>query len=512
MLISLRSLLFGITVSFSLLFFSCLQSSDLHEIHIISSNDIHGYALWEEDSLVSYDDIFMYANLIRESTKDVLLLDAGNFLQGSMPVNINQGKNAVIAKNLVGYDALSIGNHDFDFGGDRLLELLKTMDMPLLAANTTFLAQPRLQSHTKFVLPDSNLSVTVIGIAPVDLYSKTRKNYIRGWDFYDPLPLIQSIIQQEADTTDIFIIIGHLGTHKDSLAQKILQKYPKITLIVDGDSYLNGNTFLKQKNQMIIQSQKNAHAFNHTTLKVDKTTHKVVNITTKELSRLELSNLPLDETPETVGNIRQLIHSIESEIVERFGEVIITLPVKGIGLKGDSTHNYSRLAKIIGDSQRIMTGADIAIINTGAIRTGFHSDTITYGDLYNIMPWNNSVWTIEISGRDILQALELSVQYYPQPSTAFLHVSGLEYSLKPNEPFENKVHHVFVNGNPIEKDRTYTVAGNSFLLAGGDGYDMFMVPTKERFERDIDMLKNYLQIYKEVILAGVSTPNIHVLY
>ncbi|NIZ40219.1 5'-nucleotidase C-terminal domain-containing protein [Entomospira entomophila] len=510
MQIKLR-LLSIIAVIAPILFFSCSRASDLFEIHIVSSNDIHGYALWDEDSLIGYDDILMYTNLIRNNTNDVLLLDAGNFLQGSMPVNINQGKNAVIAKNLVGYDALSIGNHDFDFGGDRLLELTKLMNMPILAANSTFLAQPRLQSHIKFTLPDSNLSVTVIGIAPTDLYSKTRKNHIRGWDIYDPLPVIQSIVQQEAKTTDLFIIIGHLGTHNESLAQKILQQYPKVSLIIDGDSYLHGKSSIKQKNQMILQSQKNAQSFHHTTIKLDKVTHKVINISTKEISQLELSKLPLDETPEAVNQIRQLIQNIEEEITERFGEVIITLPVKGIGLKGDSTHNYSRMAKIVGDSQRIMTGADIAVVNAGSIRTGFQQDTISYGDLYNIMPWNNSIWTVEITGKDILQALELSVRYYPQPSTSFLHISGIEYSLNPKEKFGNRIHHVLINGVPIEKDRLYTVAGNSFLLAGGDGYDMFMVPTKERFGRDIDILQDYLKLYRESILEGIITPNIHVI-
>lgn len=119
------------------------------------------------------------------------------------------------------------------------------------------------------------------------------------------------------------------------------------------------------------------------------------------------------------------------------------------------------------------TGADAALTNGGGIRASIEAGEITKGDIITVLPFGNYIVTIETTGAEILEALQLGAGDYPEPKGAFPHVAGIRFSIDPEKPKGEKVHSVFIGGEPLIPDKTYVLATNDFIAAGGDEYVMF---------------------------------------
>lgn len=123
---------------------------------------------------------------------------------------------------------------------------------------------------------------------------------------------------------------------------------------------------------------------------------------------------------------------------------------------------------------REAVGSDIAVTNGGGIRASINPGDITVADIYNVLPFDNSLVVVEMLGMDIIEALEHSVRLVPEQNGGFLQVSGLTFEVDPKAQPGGRVINVRVNGERISPSKTYTVATNDFLAAGGDGYETFM--------------------------------------
>lgn len=148
-----------------------------------------------------------------------------------------------------------------------------------------------------------------------------------------------------------------------------------------------------------------------------------------------------------------------------------------IYLVGDREHvrtQETNLGNLVCDIIRHFTGADVAVYNGGGIRAPADMGPLTIENAMDIMAFENSVVTIELTGADIIAALERGVNYYPEAGGAFLQVSGLRYYFYANRPVGERIAKVYVGGEPIDENATYTLATNDFLAAGGDDYTMFV--------------------------------------
>ena len=133
----------------------------------------------------------------------------------------------------------------------------------------------------------------------------------------------------------------------------------------------------------------------------------------------------------------------------------------------------TNLANLVTDAMRGASGADIVITNGGGIRASIPAGDITMGSIYTVLPFDNSLVVIELSGKDLLAALEHGIGNYPSQAGSFAQVSGLTFTFDPSKPAGSRILEVLVAGEPLEADRLYAVATNDFMAAGGDGYVWF---------------------------------------
>lgn len=134
----------------------------------------------------------------------------------------------------------------------------------------------------------------------------------------------------------------------------------------------------------------------------------------------------------------------------------------------------TNLGNFVADAMREAIAADIALMNGGGIRVSINKGPITIGDVFSVLPFDDTVVVLEATGADIRAALENSVKAYPEQAGRFLQVSGMSFEFDPNKAPGERVVSVSISGEPLDETKTYTVATNDFIAAGGNGYDMFL--------------------------------------
>jgi 2',3'-cyclic-nucleotide 2'-phosphodiesterase (5'-nucleotidase family) len=191
--------------------------------------------------------------------------------------------------------------------------------------------------------------------------------------------------------------------------------------------------------------------------------------------------------------------ALSDKLAARVGATPVTLQ----GERADVRTRCTNLGNLVTDAMRSATNADIAITNGGGIRASIQAGDITVGHIYTVLPFDNTLVVLELTGDKILAALEHGVSAYPAQAGHFAHVSGLTFKFDPARPAGSRVTEVLVGGQPLNPYRYYTVATNDFMAAGGDGYTWFK-EGKVLFNSG-DMLRDVIAAY--VSEAGTVTPS-----
>jgi len=421
-------------------------------------NDFHGFA----NPYKPYGSNEAQGGLAYLATKaerlraerPTLFLAAGDMIQGNNWANIFQGKSSIEAMNAMGFDAMVVGNHEFDFGQSTLKKRIDEANFPVLGANV------RGMSGLKpYIIKDiGGVSVAVIGVVTDETPVSTAPKNVEGLQFLSPADTVSKYVKELKDRGMFIVVLSHIGFVADI---ELAKKVEGIDVIVGGHSHtrvdkpaLIGKTFVVQ-------------AFEHgKVLGVLDLNVKNKGIVRAE-GRLE-PIIPTGEKNETVGEIvakyQQQVDAIMSDMV---GESLVEL---------DGTHVRlveTNFGNLIADIMRNVSGADAAIINGGTIRTSIKKGPILVGDIYGALPFDNYIVAIKLTGQQILDALEHGVSGIEEVRGGFPQVSGIVFTYDRSNPKGSRVKEVFVNGIPLAIDKEYTVATNDFLAAGGDGYKAF---------------------------------------
>jgi 2',3'-cyclic-nucleotide 2'-phosphodiesterase (5'-nucleotidase family) len=178
-----------------------------------------------------------------------------------------------------------------------------------------------------------------------------------------------------------------------------------------------------------------------------------------------------DSAPDSV--IEAIIGKYNQALEEKMAVVVGHTEVALDGERAHVRTGTTNLANLVTDAMRGASGADIVITNGGGIRASIPAGDITMGSIYTVLPFDNSLVVIELSGKDLLAALEHGIGNYPSQAGSFAQVSGLTFTFDPSKPAGSRILEVLVAGEPLEADRLYAVATNDFMAAGGDGYVWF---------------------------------------
>lgn len=487
-----KQVLLSFMVSVSLAF-SCFTFASADEINntkeatkitIIHTNDTHGRVL-SDDGGFGFGKIAAIVKEKKKENPNTLLVDAGDTLHGKPIINISKGENAIKILDAAGYDFMVPGNHDFNYGTDRLIELSKEAKFKMLSANLTY-------DNGKKILPDyeivdmDGVKVGIFGLCTPDTTYKTNPTNIKGVKFNDPIEVSKKIVDELDDKTDVIIGLAHVGIDESSIvtSKEIAEKVDGIDVIIDGHSHTKLENGLVVNNTLIAQTGEYDNNLGMVEIAVKD--GKIQNKTAKLLKSSDYDNLEEDK------DVTSVINQIKTENDITFSEVVATSDIDLDGERENVRRKETNLGNLSADAVRAETKSDIAFLNGGSIRTSIQKGEITKGKIAELFPFGNTIQVIKLKGSDVKKALEASVNGYPEAKGGFLQVSGIKFAFDPSKPAGSRVFDVKVNDKAIDNTKEYTVAINDFLLQGGDGYDVFKTKVVAEFGTYEEIFANYL--------------------
>lgn len=554
------------------------QAAD-QDIVVLYTNDVHCGV----DDNIGYAGLALYKKEMQAQTPYVTLVDAGDAIQGAPIGTLSDGGYIIDIMNQTGYDFAIPGNHEFDYGMARFLELSGKLNCGYYSCNFINLAlgAPVFAPYKMFTYGDTR--VAFVGVSTPESFTKSTPayfqdgngNYLYGFCEDESGQALYNQIQAAVDGArgqgaEVVILVGHLGNEGVSgqwTSEQIIKNTNGIDAVIDGHSHETYDKTCSNKDGkdvIVTQTGTKLKNIGKMTIKPDGTitTEMVVEVpdagfttyTVKKndsLSRIAKRTLgSSDAWPAiynanrdrirksdvlTVGTVLTIpggsmeteggkfvdaatdayIKKIQAQYSESLkvvlGHTEVELTIKDPETGNRAVRNAeTNLGDLCADAFRYQLEADIGLMNGGGIRDSITAGNITYNDTLKVFPFGNMGCVAEVRGQQIKDALEMAAKDCPQESGGFLHVSGITYTVDTSVPSNVKldekgnfksvsgayrVGDILVNGEPLDMNKTYTVASHNYMLkSGGDGMSMFAGArvVKDDVMVDVDILSSYI--------------------
>lgn len=458
------------------------------EITIFHTNDTHG-RVKGNNKVIGIDRIAS----IKKAKKDSLLVDAGDTFHGLPFATINKGEDIVKLMQETGYDLMVPGNHDFNYGYTRLLELAeiaKSGDKPfeLISSNVFKSGKNILKSN--FIKDVNGIKIGFFGLTTEETSYKTNPNNVKGIEFRNTIDVAKNQVKELKNKgADVIVALAHVGTDKSSeiTTEDIAENVKGIDVIVDGHSHTRfENGFLGENNTLIVSTGEYEENLGELTLTIDNSTKKLVKKEGRLIGIEEASKYAPDENVK--NKIDEIDAAQDSILSKKLGETNNYLE----GAREKVRTSETNLGNLITDAMLDETKAEVAISNGGGIRASIDKGVITKGDIIAVLPFGNFTITKKLKGFEIKDVLEHGVKDYPATAGQFTHVSGIKFKFDPEKKALNRVHSIKINNEPIDMNKEYLVATNDFIAAGGDDYPHFK---NKKIENEFGALDETLESY-----------------
>ena len=508
---------------------TALESSYEGKTVILHSNDVHGQI-----------DGYAYIAGLRAKFESlgakVYLVDAGDFSQGSVYVISTKGMAAVELMSAAKYDVVTIGNHEFDFGYEKLMENLKDVPFTTICANVTLdeTGEPILPPSTVIETPDG-LKLAFVGIETPETATKVNPGLINMISFsaFDNLyTSTQAAIDAVRADADLVFGVFHLGVDKESSLNAyrsidVLKKVTGVDFVIDGHSHAE---MTAGQHGEPVQSTGTKFA-NIGVIVIDNETKAIEAnylIPTNLGSQLYSFNF-IDE------DVKAKADEIKAAVDAEYNAVFATTEVELNGAKapGNRTEE-TNLGDLITDAllwsvvkeggiEQVEPNAVVCITNGGGIRATIPVGEVAKKDITTVLPFGNTVAVVYVTGAELLEALEASTFCTPDPVGGYPQTSGIEWTLDTTKEFDkgdvyvldgkessyfapasiNRVTITAINGEPFDPNATYAVVTNNFCAVGGDTYNVF-ARSSSSFDTGIT-LDEAVMAYVEEVLNGQIT-------
>ena len=516
-----------------------MQTEKSDDIIILHTNDVH---CGVQDT-IGYDGLMLYKKQLLNKYNNVILVDAGDHIQGGTIGTITNGEAIIEIMNKLEYEVATVGNHEFDYGIPQLETVEKLLDCSYISTNYCYKKNKTSIYPATKIIEKGGKKIGFIGVATPQTLSKTYLiNLVddKGELIYDFLTenhsqelydkIQQNIDELKKQGCDYIIILGHLGIGGDALEENtsagVLKNLKNVSALIDGHSHaVYSQTTPDKDGNNIILVQTGTKLANIGVLTIHSNgtlSHKNLDEVPYEADLADQTlNVTRSRTVRYVDKeINELIANITNSYSDKLKEVVghtdFLLNVFQNASESTETHtqfslnNENALCNLVTDSMREKGNADASIMNAGTVRIDINPGNITYQDVINTMPFSNDVLVKSITGQNILEALEFGVRTLPGVTTRFPQVSGITYKVDTsinssvvvdeNEVFqslgkENRVYDVKINGEDLDVNKTYKIASHSFILGGGDGYSMFS---------NSEILETSIGVDNEVLLDYIT--------
>ena len=466
------------------------QGDEEFDLFIAHTNDVHGRIVEGEDGSMGYSKLSTLLKMARSITDNVLLLDAGDVLHGTNLANIFEGQTVAELLDMLGYDAVAPGNHDFNYGAERLEEIARWAEdnasYRVISANITdedgyLIFQP-------YQIYDFNgFKVCVIGLTTPDTKTKSHPKNTEGLDFLNDVVIdnAQYAIDLAHELADFVVVLGHLGVVPDGesgiTSEYVCENLDGIDLFIDGHSHtvmdggevVNGTVITSTGNYLQNLGVVQIHVDGNDAEISDVfliPAEDVIDPSSSELfASLGITSIPSDP------DVDAYIAEKQAELDERFGAVIADLPMDLDGERANVRTRKTNLSKLICQAMTAESGADFTIVNGGGIRASLSAGPVTIGNVNDVLPFTNIITVCSITPAGVYEALEHGYSLLPEQNGAFSQ-TDLSVVYSASAPAGERIKKVILNGTVLDRNDTvteYKVATNDFMAAGGEGYTMF---------------------------------------
>ncbi len=476
------------------------------DLNIFHTNDIHGGV----DENIGFAKFKHFINLANEYTRaeGYLVLDAGDIFHGTPFATVELGESVAQVLKVVGYDAMSPGNHDFNYGQDRLVELGKVADVELLAANVKTI-EGKLRYGDCFVKEIGEMRVGVFGLTTPETGTKTNPENVVGLTFGTEEEIVaeaKSMVQvlQERGV-DVIIGLMHMGIDTDSRIKSttIASQVDDIDLIIDGHSHSELNQYEIVNGTILTSTGEHFKNVGVVTIQYDLMADEIIKLVPHQISMKQLEKCEEDT------EVKSVIDRIKNNQKSILEEVIGTTAIKLEGGRSSVLNGHTNLGHLLTAAMLNETQADISLINGGTIRDSIDVGMITKGDVLKVLPFSNHIVTVEMTGKQLIEILNQGLVI---GSGRFLHFAGLLVEAKLVQeagcPDRYEVLSVQFNQQPLELTQTYVVAMNDFMVAGGDDYQMSQSSNLLNSFGTLDeALISYVKEYGEIAILNANQIN-----
>ena len=430
--------------------------------------------LYENDVHCAIDGYTKLAGL-RDAISDtahVCVVSSGDFLQGATAGALSRGQYIVDIMSKVGYDAVGLGNHEFDFSTSRLLELSPMMNAPIVCANLVDCKDGHRVYQPYVIRQCGSKRVAFVGVlTPESMVAESYSFYdADGKQTYDlQLKTLYTLVQKAVDDArregaDYVVLLSHMGEQSADMgvdSHKLVAATSGIDVVLDGHSHstIPSDKVLNSKGQPVIVTETGTQFANIGKLLITRDGHF-----STELVPTKAVDLKNTRVSATTDSIRQLLKVIEARKV---AECVAPLRIYDDSGKRLVRSQETNSGDFVTDAYCYVMDAEIGLTNGGGIRNERVTTQLTYGDLINMLPFENYVWKIETTGAKILQLLQASASSAPTEDGDFPQVSGLKFTLHLSD---HSISDVMVLNRksgqyePIDPDRTYTVATIDYCI------------------------------------------------
>lgn len=487
-----------------------------NDIVILGTSDVHCGI----DQNIGYAGLAAYKKALAETHNYVALVDAGDAIQGDTIGTLSKGEYIVDIMNEVGYDVVTPGNHEFDYGMDQFLNVIvPKMKATYVSAN--FMKDDKPVFDTYKMMTFGEKKVAFVGISTPETLVKSTPTYFQDkfgnyiYDFCNDSTgdKLYKAVQTAVDAAkkagaDYVVAVAHLGDDEASApwtSMDVIKNTKGIDVLMDGHAH-----------STVVKSVKNKDGKSIKMVATGTKLENIGKIVIAENGTITAEYVGADVAKDKDADITKFVDSIKAKYKELENKVVAKTDVDLI--IADQNENRlirsqeTNLGDLCADAYKNVLGADIAFVNGGGIRTSIAKGNITYGQIIAVHPFGNMACVVEATGQQILDALEFGSRNVGKGENGgFLQVAGLTYNIntylestvEENDKGEfvkvagkYRVFDVKVNGETLDLAKTYTLASHNYMLKnGGDGFVMFKNNKILQDEVMIDnqVLINYIQ-------------------